>query len=322
MNDEVVLKDVRVRYAFQYEREKTFLKAYLLGKGYFRAIKALGFIERCEFMLPPEERYRKDKVTPSLHHQVRIALSITNLKGLINEELCLVTALLHDVQEDHDVHSDVIAKEFGGDVASVNWKVTKKFSGSLKSKDEYTREIALDMIASIVKGVDRLDNLDSMIGVFSLEKMKQYSTEAEQVFLPMIKSASKLFPEQLQAYHTIMIRMKQQIIFARKYVEAMKYEQICQSLTTDLTTQINKYKDLDEVALDLKDELKQLKNFQLKSSDLTHDEALETFRNMFKKFVKHRAKISVADLSEIIVSLAEHLKLSSLEVSNFSQDEF
>lgn len=58
----------------------------------------------------------------------------------------------------------------------------------------------------------------SMIGVFSIDKMEQYAVEAREVFLPMLKKAGKMFPEQLQAYHAISQRMKKTIEFVDAYV--------------------------------------------------------------------------------------------------------
>lgn len=199
----------------QFQREKTALKYFLIGRGYHIALKALGFVERYNVGL------RKDGVTPSLHHEVQIALSVSQVKDVSKEELCIVAALLHDVQEDHQIPSQEIEKEFGHVVAEVVWKLTKKFAGTHKNKTEYINDIAMCEVASIVKGLDRVNNLHSMIGVFTLEKMTSYANEAEKVFLPMLKKAGKLFPEQQSAYHAISQQMKQAILFTRAYVKGL-----------------------------------------------------------------------------------------------------
>ena len=204
------------KHFLQFQREKTGLKYFLIGRGYHLALKALGFVERYNVGL------RKDGVTPSLHHEVQIALSVSQVKDVSREELCIVASLLHDVQEDHQIPSEDIEREFGKEVRDIVWKLTKKFSGQHKNKTDYIDEIALCDVCSIVKGLDRVNNLHSMIGVFSLEKMADYAKEAETVFLPMLKKAGKLFPEQQSAYHAISQQMKQAISFTRSYLSAIK----------------------------------------------------------------------------------------------------
>lgn len=201
-----------VPHQLQFSKEKTALKFFLIGRGYSTALKALGFAERYHVGL------RKDGFTPEFHHQIRIALAVTQLKSEINEELCIILALLHDVQEDYQIPYEVLVTEFSEEIARKVWKLTKKFQGELKNQVEYIEQIAIDPDCSIVKGLDRCDNLESMVGVFDLKKMEAYGKEAFNVFLKMLRKASKLFPEQQIAYYTIQVRMKMLIKFAEQYV--------------------------------------------------------------------------------------------------------
>lgn len=276
--DITALKQAQLQYSLQFEREKTALKFYLLGKGYHRAIKALGFIEQLEFRVPPEERFRKDKVTLSLHHQVRIALSATQLKGLSTEveELCLVCSLLHDSQEDYGIDFHELSGKFGNDVAEACWKLTKKFAGQQKNKEEYVRELSQDLVASMVKGLDRLDNLYHMINVFSINKMDQYSFEAETVFLPMLKTASKLYPELMQAYTDISQKMKRQVGFTKQYV---KLAQEADKNKTDLEEKISQLKAaeqlIEEKVLENNDLTKQVSDLAEQLACLPREAALD-----------------------------------------------
>ena len=197
----------------QFQKEKTALKYYLIGRNYHQALRALGFAERYHVGL------RKDGKTPELHHQVQIALSVTQQKNVLNEEQCIVAALLHDVQEDYQIPTDVLREEFGSYVADTVWRLTKKFAGTSKDKKAYIEAIAGCADSSIVKGLDRLNNLQSMIGVFSISKMEDYANEASELFLPMLKKASKLFPAQQAAYHSISQQIKQIVRLVHAYVE-------------------------------------------------------------------------------------------------------
>lgn len=322
------LKDVQQRYALQYEREKTALKYYMLGKGYSQGIKALGFLERVEFNVPPEERFRKDKKTPSLHHQIRIALSVTQLKGLSDdlEELCIICALLHDIQEDRAVSSAEINELFGVIVSDNTWALTKKYAGEHKNKEAYIRDIAQERAASIVKGLDRCDNLEHMVDVFSIEKMEQYAHEAEKVFLPMIKIAMKLFPEQMHAYQAIALRMKNQIKITRYIVAFSK----------DATKKVNIAKsNLDVVELQnhelihemviTQQERDYLKGSIERSKVSAVEEKKKAFATVAAALVaqlRNNEQLTERSITAILADVTIALGLSTLELTSFAPDKY
>ena len=306
------MKQKQIKYALQFEREKTVLKYYLLGKGYHLAIKALGFIERIDARLPEEKRLRKDKATPNLHHQVRIALAVTQLKGIVDEEKCIIAALLHDVQEDHNVSPAEITKEFGAEIAEINWKLTKKYAGTTKNKEEYIREIALCIICSIVKGLDRNDNLFCMVDAFNLDKMLQYAGEAEEIFLKMIKTASKYFPEQLQAYNTISIQMKRQIAATRQYVSVAKQAESLEhefdSVVEFSTEQGQKIKDLEE------------KLAAAVKSNHNTDEAQKLFFTFASVVMNKKYNVPKDEVPKMLSDLSIALGISTLELVQYTND--
>ena len=333
----------------QYEREKTALKYYLVGKGYHRAIKALGFIERLEFRVKPEDRFRKDGITPSLHHQVRIALSVTQLPNIAGieklegwnislEEQCIINALLHDCQEDHGVSRDQIKNEFDVLTEDVNWKLTKKFAGTQKNKEEYIREIALCMIASIVKGLDRLDNLAHMIDVFSINKMEDYAAEAKNVFLPMIKTASKLYPELHLAYTSMALQMKRQIGFTEKYVKMARLHEAEVENVKNLLGVIDKCNDnlvhafnqnnqkeieitklLQEwaqVKLDHEEEINELKEDRVATRRDFFIGMIEMFADALRK-----QEFSRTFVTDFLSKMSIRLGISALELTEFTADK-
>jgi (p)ppGpp synthase/HD superfamily hydrolase len=206
------LKRLKAEKDAQFRRDKTALKYFMLGKGYTVGIAALGFAERHHL------GYRKDGSTPSFHHQVQIALSILSLRDVADEQLCLVGAILHDVREDAQVPHEEILGAFGEKAAHLIELLTKKFGNLKKDFDEYIEDLSMDREGALVKGEDRCNNLASMFGVFELEKIKTYTDEAEYVFLPMLKKASKYFPEQSHAFMAVSQKMKGLIKQARTYI--------------------------------------------------------------------------------------------------------
>lgn len=178
----------------EYEKLKVSLRYYLLGKEFYRAADAL------EFASEYHTGKRKDGVTPELQHQIEITHYLrTLLPSYIYPEETLTAALLHDVTEDYGVLSSTIADRYGRDVSLAVQLLDKNG----KSSELYYTGIANNPIASIVKGGDRMHNIQSMVGVFSPEKQAKYIKEVEDYFLPMLKIARRKFVRQESAYENI-----------------------------------------------------------------------------------------------------------------------
>lgn len=287
----------------QFQREKTALKYFLIGRGYHQALKALGFVERYNVGL------RKDGVTPSLHHEVQIALSVSQVKDVSHEELCIVASLLHDVQENHQIPSEDIEREFGQEIRNIVWKLTKKFAGEHKNKKDYINGIAICPVASIVKGLDRVNNLHSMIGVFSLEKMAEYAYEASIVFLPMLKRAGKLFPEQQSAYHSISQQMKQAIAFANAYVKqglSLHAEAVLRAPSFDYQQLQDKLRDAETLVT------------RLQESNCSNRINREAFLSCMKAI--QTARLTATEVNTIRDALRHELGVSELDLYHFSNE--
>ena len=319
------------RYSLQFDHEKTVLKYFLLGKGYFEAIKALGYIEQTNERLPPEKRYRKDKVTPNLHHQIRVALSIIQLNGVMDEELCIICALLHDVQEDLHISKSEIEELFGRKVAEIVWRLTKKYINIVKNKEAYIHDMSECQVTSLVKGVDRLDNLSTMIGVFSLEKQLEYAEEAEKLFLPMIKKASKYFPSQIHAYTQISLTMKRQIEITRKYVSVAQakcnLETRVDQLLADRRENSNRQLTLESEVRALTLELKQYKDQGVQpalrkiAANISQEEKaviLKRIADALNLPVNDNGKrLNITDIVELAALVSQVLGITTLELQNF-----
>ena len=197
----------------RYEKLLISLRYYLIGRRYHTALKALDFAQKIH------TGTRKDGKTPEFQHQVEMALYITTLKDLINEEETITCALLHDVVEDYPAFynemSDLFPQEIMATCMSLN--------NTDKDKPNYYKMIQTDSIASIVKGADRIHNVGSMVGVFTKEKQKKYVEEIEQFILPMLKQARDKFPEQILAYFNIMTILRSQVgILKPNWIEESK----------------------------------------------------------------------------------------------------
>lgn len=206
----------------QTAKKLSVLRQLLIGRGYNRALRAL------EFARSYHTGMRKDGVTHEFDHQLSIALYVVTLPDLIHREATIAAVLLHDISEDYAVSRLEIANlflagsgEFSIQVADAVEKVTKKYRGHVKDEDALFEEMAEDPIASIVKPADRSHNMQTMVGVFGLEKQIGYIDFAERRILPMMKIARRRFPEQTMAYENMKHVIKGQIELIRAIHKAM-----------------------------------------------------------------------------------------------------
>ncbi|PSB01027.1 HD domain-containing protein [Merismopedia glauca] len=182
------------------------MRYWLLGKGLYRALNALEYASKLHTGV------RKDGVTREYSHQLSIGHYIRSIStSLTNPEECLATVFLHDVCEDCGIAVEEIEAQFGSTVSEAVWLLTKKYRAEKKPLDRYYGNISQNPIASIVKGADRIHNVQSMLGVFDLSKQQQYIQETQEYILPALKEARRKFPQQEPAYENIKHMLQSQI---------------------------------------------------------------------------------------------------------------
>lgn len=162
------------------------------------ALKAFDFAEETHV------GFRKDGKTPEFQHQIQIALYLLgHIRNLVDPVGVIVAALLHDTSEDYDIDFEKIESMFGKQAATDVRCLTKKFRGVSKDKDVVFDEISKSQNASIVKGADRINNISTMIGVFSKEKQIAYCEETRDYFFAFLKTARRKFVTQDAVYENI-----------------------------------------------------------------------------------------------------------------------
>jgi (p)ppGpp synthase/HD superfamily hydrolase len=205
----------------KFEKKLLTLRNQLIGARYHNALAAL------EFAIRYHTGTRKDGITPEFQHQVEIALFALTLPDLMYREEVIATIMLHDVREDYGVSDGEIRAlfnnpEFADRVCRAVENMTKEFRGVKKDEKGLFDLMSMDPIASIAKGCDRTHNLRTMVGVFKLEKQKDYIKEVHDLFLPMLKKARRLFPHQVNAYENIKHMLETQIELITAVHKAME----------------------------------------------------------------------------------------------------
>jgi (p)ppGpp synthase/HD superfamily hydrolase len=194
------------------EKRMIALRFWLQGRGYHRALRAMDYNRRLFTGL------RKDGITPEFDHHVCQAQYMRTLLPFVTyPEETLATIFFHDTPEDIGVSFDEIVNffkqdlEFGLRVSDGTRRVTKKMRNVKLQAEPLFRSMAECPIASLVKGGDRIHNLQSMIRTFNDDKQRQYLAETEEYILPMLKTAEQNFPEQEPAYKNIRTILKMQV---------------------------------------------------------------------------------------------------------------
>lgn len=182
-----------------YAKQVTMMRSFLQGREFHLALEAM------EFAMSWHKGKRKDGVSPEFSHQMFIALYVLSISPLLlYPEETLVAVFLHDVCEDFPVTYEEIERRFGKRVRDAVELLTKKKDGVRIPDDVYYDRMALDPIASIVKGVDRAHNIHSMHSAdWSLDKQQAYLDFVFEFVLPMLKKARKTFTRQRLAYENV-----------------------------------------------------------------------------------------------------------------------
>lgn len=186
------------------------LRYFLLGKGQHKALRAMAFNQRLF------QGTRKDGITPEFDHHVCQVQYLRTLPYLLFPEETACVMFFHDTPEDKGLAIEEIRRvykddpAFGDRVADATWRMTKVFRGEKRAAGPLFDEMARCPISSIAKGCDRIHNVQTMVGVFSVEKQQAYLEEVDTFFLPMLKEAERNFPEQEAAYKNIRTVLKSQ----------------------------------------------------------------------------------------------------------------
>jgi len=141
-----------------------------------------------EFGLEAHKNDLRASGEPYFTHPYEVALIVAREIPL--DDITVVSTLLHDVVEDTEFNLDMLAKEFGKEVAEIVDGVTK-ISGIFKGQEitqaENYRKLLLSMVKDVrvilVKFADRLHNMRTLEYV-NPEKQRRIAQETLEIYAP------------------------------------------------------------------------------------------------------------------------------------------
>ena len=136
--------------------------------------------------LKHQNQKRKDGKTPYVIHPISVAVILSEIGGIDDEEI-LSAALLHDTIEDTDTTADEIDKEFGSKIMSIVKELTdsKELSYSERKQFQIDHAPSLSKEATLVKIADKISNVSDLIDEkpanWNDSRCKEYIDWAENV---------------------------------------------------------------------------------------------------------------------------------------------
>lgn len=194
-------------------KQKIAIRYWLIGKGFYKAVKALDFAESYH------TGTRKDGQHEFSHQisQANYCRVFCDLLEYPEETFCVI--FLHDIIEDYDVTYEQLRDIFGNIVAEATLKMSKVRNGVKIPNEIYYLGMLNCPIASTCKGFDRVHNMMTMVGGFTPQKQVSYVNETLDFVVPLIKKARRLYPNQEGVYHNIKFVLTNQV---RLYTELNK----------------------------------------------------------------------------------------------------
>ncbi|MDE7273422.1 MAG: helix-turn-helix domain-containing protein [Lachnospiraceae bacterium] len=167
---------------FDEGRMYTYIKTYASVKKLYQTSKVLPYARELH---KGQIRKGKDQV-PYIYHPLLISCHALAL-GLDDDNL-ISTALLHDVCEDCGVSVDALP------VNEETRTAVSLLTKTDNADEHYFAQISQNAVATMVKLLDRCNNISSMAVGFSKEKMVEYIKETEKWFYPLLQKAKYAFP--------------------------------------------------------------------------------------------------------------------------------
>jgi len=165
-----------------------------------QTLKALDFAWKAH-----EGQVRKGEGNvPYIIHPLTVACHALAMN--LKDDNLIATCLLHDVLEDCDVSRDElpVSEEVKDavELLTKNWNVNSFAKNNQLTdfeyeqlEDEYYSRIIENPIATIVKLIDRCNNVFSMASGFTPEKSQDYIKETIKHFYPLLKEAKLRYPD-------------------------------------------------------------------------------------------------------------------------------
>lgn len=236
-------------------KQRIALRAILQGRGFHVALACMNIGESYH------SGVRKDGTTPEFMHQIQMALYILSLPLPLQNEardmqhIMIAAAFLHDLFEDYPVSPREIEikmeRALSDGLCDAQRTIIKRaiecamfmskvVDGQKLDMNVYmSRFISGPPLAALLKGVDRMHNFNSMVGVFSAEKQRSYIDEGTEI-VSMMRVVRKNTPFLSDAFFAVEHLLSTQIDLISHSLDAAA---ILEARIADLEVALKFYED-------------------------------------------------------------------------------
>ena len=193
---------------FNEDRMYGYVKNYAILKGMPQTANVLPYAR----MLHEGQTRKGAEHVPYIYHPLLVACHALAL-GLDDDDL-VSAALLHDVCEDCGIMADNLPVN-----EETKRAVALLTKSDQKTIEQYYADISENWIATMIKFLDRCNNISGMATGFSQKKMVDYINETEKYILPMLREAKHKYPQNsnqifLIKYHmtSVIMTLKHQMM--------------------------------------------------------------------------------------------------------------
>lgn len=179
---------------FHEENMFTRMRTFALSENLPETYRALSFMRECHMGQFRKQGKFSSVQVQYINHPLMMACQ-AHAFG-IRDDALLAAILLHDVVEDTDVSMQELP--FSPEVQEIVNLVTFSVPDGMtkeQAKKIYYSRIQESKKACIVKVIDRCNNISTMAGSFSKERLKRYIAETEEYILPLLDVLKNKYSE-------------------------------------------------------------------------------------------------------------------------------
>ncbi|AFC21522.1 hypothetical protein GAP32_074 [Cronobacter phage vB_CsaM_GAP32] len=189
----------------------------LLDPKYFNVRRVITYAEQIH------SNQRRDG-NPEFSHQLEmLSLALGLHNSLLDPYSVYMAIVTHDLIEDYPEYQQELAQMFPDSVkySRTLSKFVDSDSSEGKTYYDYFEQIAHCAVCSVVKLIDRIHNLSTAVGVFSIAKLAEYCDEVEKYFLDMMRTAKNQF-NQREVYEVLKFMLQTEVRTIRAFLTILE----------------------------------------------------------------------------------------------------
>ena len=185
-------------HLFSEKHMYTFIKGYASSKNWTNTLSALKYARSSH-----DGQTRKgDFAIPYITHPLNIACHAMSLE--IEEDEVIAAALLHDVCEDCDILPEELpVSEEVQEAVRLLTRIPMEGESREDTLQRYYGRLIKNRQATIVKLLDRCNNVSFMTFAFPDDKIRDYIAETRTYVLPLLEEARTRYPVYGNAYFLV-----------------------------------------------------------------------------------------------------------------------